>query len=125
MVDRGEVAKAHGQLARFNRHRVCRNVALGNDHRLVQAPFLFWQQGDKRVFQRRSARCGAQLCSRAGYQDTTVIQGNELVEPLGLFHVGRGNQDRHAGAFLTNASDKLPELAARERVDTRRGLVQD
>jgi hypothetical protein len=48
-----------------------------------------------------------------------------VLEALGFFHVGCGHDHRHAGALGAQGLDQRPELAARERIDARRGLIED
>jgi hypothetical protein len=53
------------------------------------------------------------------------IHGNQPVEAGCLLHIGGGDDDAHAGVTLADLVDQVPELAARERVDTGGGVVQD
>ena len=59
-------------------------------------------------------RCRARAVCRTRYR--------RAVAALGLVHVMRG--DEHRDAFGGERVDVLPELAARFRIDARRGLVE-
>ena len=66
-----------------------------------------------------------ELGRRAGRDDLAGIHRDQPVEPLGLFHVGGRDDDAHAWAARAHALDQFPELAARQRIDAGRRLVED
>src|SRR5256884_3405205 len=52
-----------------------------------------------------------------------VHDGDPVAQPLGFFHIVRGQADR--GARCPEAADRLPQLATRLRVEARGGLVEE
>src|SRR5512141_556952 len=53
---------------------------------------------------------------------TVIHDRHAIAQPLGLLHVVCGENDRLA--FRLESRDELPELAARDRIETRRWLVE-
>ena len=70
-------------------------------------------------------RLRLELGRRTGREDLSIVHGHEVIETLGLFHVGGGDHHAHAGASRADAIDQLPELSPRQRIDAGRGLVED
>ena len=66
-----------------------------------------------------------QLGRAAGGQYGAVIDGQQMVEALGLLHVRSGDQHTHLRALAANTLDQLPELVTRQRIDASGGLVED
>ena len=62
---------------------------------------------------------------RAGRSHATCIHGDEPIEALRLFHIGRRYEDAHAGTARTHAIDQVPELSARQRINSGRWLIED
>src|SRR4051794_11026197 len=60
----------------------------------------------------------------AGAQSPAVHERDPLAELVGLVHVVRREQDRHA-ALLAQSRDEIPHGAARDRVEADRRLVED
>ena len=74
------------------------------------------------------ARAGARLqLARACRSPSTLagVHRHQPVEALGLVHVGGRDHHAHAGPARADAVDQLPELAARQRIDAGRRLVED
>ena len=55
------------------------------------------------------------------------IHGNEPIEARGFFHICGRDDDAHArmSMIVANIVDQLPELAARQGIDTGRRFIQD
>ena len=124
-IDGDKVAEAACQVARRD-HRLGIDNPVRRDFQLgVPGPDVFRQQGDEGLFDGRGVRLRLQIGRRAGGQDLAVVHGDERIEPLGLFHIGGGDHDAHAGATRPHAVDQLPELPPRQRIDAGRGLVED
>jgi hypothetical protein len=125
-VDGGEVAKAHGEIARLDgRLAVAVRRQRWNLHRPVAAAFFFWQQGDERRLERVAAGARQQLRRCAGGQHAPGVHGDQVVEARGLFHIGGRHQHAHVRQIRPDARDQLPELAPRQRIDAGGGFVQD
>jgi hypothetical protein len=86
---------------------------------------LLGQEIDEGVVQRGRATLGFELRRRARGDHTAVIHSSEPVETLRLFHISRRNDDAHVRSACPDSVDQLPKLAARERVDACRRLVED
>ena len=124
---RGEIAETAGQADRLDGR--LRADGLGragrNGQAFVAAPGILRQQGDESLLQIGGA--GLRLHRGGGVvgQQAAGVHHHHPVEALGLVHVGGGDQHRHAGAAGADTVDQLPELAAGERIDAGRRLVED
>jgi hypothetical protein len=63
-----------------------------------------------------------QLCRRARAMDHAVVHERHAMAALGLVEIRRGEQDRHA--LGRELGQRVPELAARDRIDAGGRLVQ-
>ncbi len=126
MIDGDEIAEAAGQTLRLDRGRgvLAHDPRPHHDLPVLRALGLR-QQRDEGAFQRRLPRLFAEFGGRAGGDRLAVIHRHEPVEALGLLHIGGGDNDAHARAAGADRVDQVPELAARERIDARRRLVED
>ena len=111
-VNRREVAKATGEVVGFDRDLAVGVGAGRHDEFTVTFAALRRQQGDEGSLQRGALGALAQLVRGAGGEHAAGVHGDEVVEALGLFHVGCGHQHAHARAARADAVDQLPELAA-------------
>ena len=68
---------------------------------------------------------GAQFCRAAFGQHAAGVHGHQVIETLGLLHVGGGHQHAHLRALHADARDQFPELVARQWVDAGGRLVED
>ena len=91
----------------------------------MRLPALLGQQTDEGPIQRRLPGLRPQLGRGAGADHFAAIHRHQPVEALGLLHVGRRHQHAHARPAGTDAVDQFPELAARERIDAGRRLVEN
>ena len=66
-----------------------------------------------------------QLLQRAGGDDLAVVHRHQPVEALGFVHVGGGDHHAHLRPARADRVDEVPELAARQRIDAGRRLVED
>ena len=57
--------------------------------------------------------------------DLAGVHRDEPIEALGLFHIRGRDDDAHARAARPHPLDQFPELAARQRIDAGRRLVED
>ncbi len=67
----------------------------------------------------------AELLQQTGADDLAGVHRDEPIEPLGLFHIRGRHDDAEAGPAPADPRDQLPELAARQRIDAGRRLVED
>ena len=81
------------------------------------------QHGDIGRFQRDAA--GKHFGHRPAGEHAAGIQRQQVVELLGFFHIGGGDQHRHARVFRPQLGHQLPKLAARQGIDAGGRLVQD
>ena len=61
----------------------------------------------------------------AGREHPAVVHRDQAAKPLGLVHVGGGDDHAHARPPRPDAVDQVPELAAGQRVHAGRRFVQD
>ncbi len=126
-IDRHEIPEAHGEIARLDRDVgvVCAGRQRRDHQVAVSCAFFGRQERDERRFQigRRGTR--EELVRRAGREDAPRVHRNQRVEALRLVHVGGRDDHAHPDPFGANPRDQVPELAARERIDTRRRFVED
>ena len=83
------------------------------------------KQRDECVLQVRGTGAFHELAGSAGGDDAARVHGDGPIEPLGLVHVGGGDQHAHAGPIGTDAVDQGPELLAGEGIDAGGRLVED
>jgi hypothetical protein len=112
-VHGGEVAEAAGEVVRHDHRRLIKDTARRDLDRLVSGPLPRWQQRDERFLHRGGAGHLLQLRRRSGRQHLPGVHRHQPVEPLGLLHVGGGDQDTHALATRPHDIDEFPELPAR------------
>ena len=93
--------------------------------RVVPDALLLRQQRDEGLLDEARAGRLLEFGRRAGGQHPAGIHRDQPVETLGLLHIGGRDDDAHAGAARAHAIDQFPELAARQRVDAGRRLVED
>ncbi|MCY1483927.1 hypothetical protein D9M68_175120 [compost metagenome] len=127
MIDGDELAEAAGQVVGLDGDlRRTLGAHPRRDHqRVVAGTPGFRQQRDERRFQRVAAGLRADLGRAAGGQHAAGVHRHQVVEALGLLHVGGGDDHAHARAAGADALDQLPELVARQRVDAGGRLVED
>ena len=125
-IHRGEVAEAHREVARLDGNLRLGVGRLRHDlYRPVAGALRFWKQCDEGLLQRGAAGTRQQLGGRAGGEHASRVHGRQPVETRGLLHVAGGHQYAHARSLSANVVDQRPELAARERIDSSSGLVED
>ncbi len=83
------------------------------------------RETDEGRLERGGPGAGAQLGRAAGGDHAAPVHRGQPVEPVGLLHVGGGDEDAHPRQVGADGRDQLPELTARERIDPGRGLVED
>ncbi len=88
-------------------HRARRYLQL-----LVLTAFFLWQQRNEGLLEAAAVGVGENLLWRAGCKYLAGIHRNQPVKALGLIHIGTGDQHAHLRPAGTDASNKLPELAA-------------
>ena len=124
-VDRGEVAEPARQVARHDDWLPVRALKGRNRKRLAAAPPFLGQQRDESLFDGRRLRFRFETGRRSSVEHAPRIHRDETVKLLGLLHIGRRGDDAHCRTRRAHARDEAPELAARERIDARRRLIQD
>ena len=102
-----------------------RGDARTHDHFLVQGALGLRHQRDEGLVEIGLAGLGEQLLQRAGGDDLAVVHRHQPVEALGLVHIGGGDDDAHLRPARADRVDEVPELAARQRIDAGRRLVED
>ncbi len=90
-----------------------------------RAAFLLGQEGHEGLFQVIGPRPLLELLRRARGQDSPGIHRDQPVEAIGFIHVGRGDEHAHPRPAGADVVDERPELLTRERVDARRGFVEN
>ncbi len=105
MVNRDEMTETHGQIPRFNRNLLLLRAVRRDHHWLMRLALRFWQQGDKRLFQRRAMGFFPQVLRAAGCQYLARIHRHQPVKTLRLFHIGRCDQHAHIGLPLADTVD--------------------
>ena len=126
VVHRREAAKPLGQAMRLDRGRQMGVWHKRRDCQPARALLLFGRQhADVGLFQRSHAMLGHYLARGLAHQQPAFIHGKQILEVLGLFDVGRSHHHGHARAFGLQFVHQGPELAARQRVDTRGRLIQN
>ncbi len=125
MIDRGEIAEAHGEPLGLYRGPLAVGLVRAEVERAVAAPPLLGQQRDETGVEIGRAAPRHQLGRRAGGEHPPAVHRRQPVEPRRLLHVGGGDDDAHACALGADRVDQLPELAARQRVDAGGRLVED
>ena len=122
VADRGEVTEAACQALGLH-GRLAAEIRQGRDDQGLGRPTL--RQLDVSLFQVRRLRAGQHLGGGRVHQHAAIGHGHQVLETLGLFHVGGGHQHRHVRSLAAQAFDQGPELAARERVHARGRLIED
>ena len=87
--------------------------------------FSSGRSGDEAFFQIARAGARHQFGRRAGRQHLAGVHGDDPIPLLGFVHVSGGDDDAHARAAGANVVDQRPELAARQRIDARRRLIEN
>ena len=90
-----------------------------------RAAFLLGQQGHEGLFQVLGSRPLLELFRGARGQNPPGIHRDQPVEAIGFIHVGRRDEHAHPRPAGADVVDERPELLTRERVDARRGLVEN
>ena len=126
MIHGGEIAETLGQSMRLD-HR--RGVRFGNKRGERQPArallFLGRQHGDIRFFQRLRTVLRQHFAGVFVDQQLAGIHRQQVFKLLGFFDVSGGDDNRHIPGFLAQFVDQRPKLAARERVNARRRLIQN
>ena len=126
VIDGDEIAEPPRQTLRLDRRRlVGRSHARAHDDLLVQGALGLRHQRDERLVEIGFARLGEQLLQRAGGDDLAVVHRHQPVEALGFVHIGGGDHHAHLRAAGADRVDEIPELAARQRIDAGRRLVEN
>ena len=126
-IDGGEIAKTAGKVARRD-HRLAVNDVPRRHFELERAR-RGCSSGSNSPTNASSTvlACSLRLerGGRAGGENFPVVHREQPIEPLGLFHVGGGDDHAHAGPARPDAIDQFPELTPRQRIDAGRRLVED
>ena len=126
LIHGGEIPEFLGESLRFD-HR----VVAGTGHprwqreRVMSAPFFFGQQRDERRFKAARSRLRLDFSRRAGGEDLPGVHSSQPIEAFRLVHVSRGDQDAHPAPAGADVVNELPELSARQRINTGRRLVEN
>ena len=126
VIDGDEIAELAREPLRLDRRRlVRRGHARTHDHLFVQGALDLGHHRDEGFIEIGLARLGEQLLQRAGGDDLAVVHPHQPVEALRLVHVGCRDDHAHLRPARADRVDEVPELAARQRIDARRRLVED
>ena len=126
MIDRDEVAELPRQTLRLDRRRlVGRGDARAHDDLLVLGALGLGHQRNERLVEIGFAGLGQELLQRPGGDDLALVHRHQPVEALGFVHIGGGDHHAHLRAAGADGVDEVPELAARQRIDAGRRLVED
>ncbi len=112
MIDRGELAEAHGQVPGLDGGIAIVFRPRRNLDRPIIPALVFRQQPDEGCLQRLRLRAVQQAFGRVAGQHPPIVHRRQPVETCRLLHIGRGHQHAHAGPGTTDAGDQLPELAS-------------
>ena len=105
VVDRREIAEAHGQVARFDGNILA--IGKRRHHDCPMAAFFFFrQQRDEGRLQRRSAGAFVQFLGRPGGENPPRVHRHQPVEAFGLLHVGGGDHHAHARTRFTDMGNQ-------------------
>ncbi len=124
LFDGGEVAKAQGQVVGFDGDIGVGACARRDDQRLVVVGAVALEVGEGLV-QFAAGRHCRQFAAQAVGDQFAAVEHQAMFELLGLFHVGRGHQQRQLRALAAYGFDQLPEAPTGQRVDPGGGLVED
>ena len=125
MIDRDEIAEPPRQSFGDDGRRAVMLHAGRDRERRRQRPIAAMPQGDIGSIEMRGTRRGDDLPGAARRQHATLVDRDQLVEAFRLFHIGGRYQHGHGRPIGADLRDQLPELAARERIDACRRLVED
>ncbi len=123
-IHRREITKAQRQVVGFDSDISVAAFTRWNHQRLIVVGAVALEVGEGLV--QFAAGCGGrQLVAQAVGDQFAAIQHQAMFELFGLFHVGRGHQQRELRAFVAYGFDQFPEASTRQRVDAGGGLVED
>ena len=91
----------------------------------MQRALLLRQQRDERFLERRLAGLVEHFLQRAVGNDLAVVHRHQPIEALRFVHIGRRDHHAHLRPAGADCVDQIPELAARQRVDAGRRLVEN
>ena len=111
-IDGGKISEPAGQVPRRDDRLVVVRPARRYCELPSSRPALLRKQGEEGLLDRRRLRLRPELRRRAGSQHASAVHGDELIEALGLLHVGGGNDHTHAGPTDAHPLDQIPELTA-------------
>ena len=126
VIDRDEVAELPGQSLGLDRRRfVGRGDARRHHDLLVQGALGLRHQRDEGLVEIGLAGLGQELLQRAGGDDLAFVHRHQPVEALGFVHIGGSDDHAHLRPACADGVDEVPELAARQRIDAGRRLVEN
>ena len=124
MVDGGEGAELLGQAVRLDRRRPARRLRTGAiTGSLWPSRASSRQQLDERLLERVRVGLVADLVGRAGVEHLAGVHRHQPVEPLGLVHVGGGDEHAHLSGGARGCGRSGPRTAA-ARADRRRSSAR-
>ena len=124
-VDGGEVAEADSQVVGDDHWSGAGCHRRGNDERNVAVAQRLRHDSDEGLFDRVGVRRSLQVGRRSAREHAAGVHRDQPIEPLGLLHIGGGDNDTHARTARAHPVDQRPELAARQRIDAGGRFVQD
>ena len=126
MVNRGERTELLCQPVRFDRNVILAILGKRRDDKVfVVRAFFLGKQTDECGIQSGAAGLREQFRRRTRVENLSLVHRDEPVETLSFIHVGGCDNDAHVRLFRADVRYQFPELAARQRIDAGRRLVED
>ena len=124
VVNSGEIAELKRQVVGFNGDIAVVADPGRNHQRLIAVTTVALVVG-KSFIQLAVGRCGGQLFAQACGNQLAPVEHQAVFKLLGLFHVGRGHQQRQLRALAAYVFDQLPKAPPRQRVNASGGLIEN
>ena len=125
MVDSDEIAEATREALGVDDDFGLPLGAWRNGQLDMAGALLLGQQRDEALLEVPCSCPLHQLRRGSRREHAPRVHGDDPVPLLGFVHVSGGDDDAHTGAARTDVIDQRPELAARQRIDARRRLVEN
>ena len=87
--------------------------------------YVFRQERDESIVHCRRSGPLQQFVRRPACQNTASIHRDQPIEAGRFFHIRGRDDDAHARPLGTDLVDQIPELTPGQRINARRGFVED